>query len=168
MRSLRTFFVGGAEEETFFSSIMPICYYRFRNFAESRRSRSWIFLWFTEEKRTRSKTLRSRSGHGVTKMRLRPSLVARCWFKKTPNVLKKTSPKPAQITQTSPNYSQKFAIKPAVCSESNHHYLIAVAVFVQHTIDLSYSFLQSNLNHYFLYFRLLSYKATWNIKNNNI
>jgi len=34
------------------------------------------------------------------------------------------------------------------CSESNHHYLIAVAVFVQHTTDLSY-------------------KGTWNVQNNN-
>ena len=74
MRSLRTFFVGGAEEETFFSSNMPICYYRIRKFAESRRSRSWILLWFTEE-RTRSKTFRSRNGRGVKKMRLCPSLL---------------------------------------------------------------------------------------------
>jgi len=47
--------------------------------------------------------------------------------------------------QTSPNTSKlaqiispKFAMKLAVCGESNHHYLITVAVFVQRTIDLSY------------------------------
>jgi len=46
--------------------------------------------------------------------------------------------KPAQKTPTSPNYSPKYTIKLTVCSESIHHYLIAVAVFVQHTTDLSY------------------------------
>jgi len=29
-------------------------------------------------------------------------------------------------------------VKLAVCNESNHRYLIAVAVFVQHTTDLFY------------------------------
>jgi len=29
-------------------------------------------------------------------------------------------------------------MKLAVCNESNHHYVIAVAVFEQHTTDLSY------------------------------
>jgi len=29
-------------------------------------------------------------------------------------------------------------MKLAVCSESNHHYLVAVAIVVQHPTDLSY------------------------------
>ena len=75
--------------------------------------------------------------------------VARCWFKKPPNVLKRQAPNQPKYVQTSPNYSPKFAMKLAVCGESNHHYLITVAVFVQRTIDLSY-------------------KATWNLQINNI
>jgi len=35
---------------------MPVCHCRICNFAESRQSRSWIFLWFAEEQRMRSKT----------------------------------------------------------------------------------------------------------------
>jgi len=50
--------------------------------------------------------------------------------------------------QTIPNYSPKYVIKSTVCSESNHHYLIAVADFVRHTTDFAY-------------------KATSNIQNNN-
>jgi len=57
---------------------------------------------------------------------------------KTAQCPHKTSPKPAQKIQTSPNYSPIFAIKLTVCSESSHHYLIGVADFVQHTTDLSY------------------------------
>jgi len=38
-----------------------------------------------------------------------------------------------KFLQTSP----KFAIKLAVCSESNHHILIVFAIFVQHATDLS-------------------------------
>jgi len=68
--------------------------------------------------------------------------------KTTAQSLHKTSPKSAKKLQTSRNYSPKFAIKPAICSESNHHYLIVVAVFVQHTTDRFY-------------------KATSNIQNNN-
>jgi len=52
---------------------MPICYCRICYFAESRKSWSWIFLWFA--KQMRSKTFRSWSGHGVKKMRPRPPLV---------------------------------------------------------------------------------------------
>jgi len=52
--------------------------------------------------------------------------------------LHKTRPKPPKKLQTSPNYSPKYAIKLTACSESNHHYLIAVAFFVQHTTDLSH------------------------------
>ena len=50
----------------------------------------------------------------------------------------KTSPKPAKKRQTRPNYSPKCAMTLTVCSENDHHYLLAVAVFVQRTTDLSY------------------------------
>jgi len=45
-------------------------------------------------------------------------------------LVKKTAQYPHK---TSPNYSPKFAIKLAVCTESNQHYHIAVAIFVQHS-----------------------------------
>jgi len=44
--------------------------------AESRRSRSWIFLWFSAEERMRSKTFRSRNGRGVKKTRFHSSLLS--------------------------------------------------------------------------------------------
>jgi len=50
----------------------------------------------------------------------------------------KQAQKQPKLLQTSPNYNPKFAIKLAVCSESKHHYLIAVAIFVQRNTDLSY------------------------------
>jgi len=50
--------------------------------------------------------------------------------------------KPAQCPhKTSPTKIQtspKYAIKLAVCSESNHPFPTTVAVFVQHTTDISY------------------------------
>jgi len=69
-------------------------------------------------------------------------------LKNQPSVLIKQAPNQPKKLRTSPNYSPKYAIILTVCSESNHHYLIAVAVFVQHTTDLSY-------------------KATSNIQNDN-
>jgi len=57
-------------------SNMPMCYRRICNFAESRQSRSWIFLWFAEEELMRSKTFWSRSGCGVKKIRIHPSLIS--------------------------------------------------------------------------------------------
>jgi len=57
---------------------------------------------------------------------------------KQPNVLIKQAQNQPKKLQTSPNYSPKFVIKLTVCSESNHHYLIAVAVFVQHTAQLTF------------------------------
>jgi len=76
-----------------------------------------------------------------------PGSVARCWLKNHPDVLIKQAQSQPQKLQTSPNYNPKFAIKLAALSEGNHHYLIAVAVFVQHTTEISY-------------------KATSNIQNN--
>jgi len=67
---------------------------------------------------------------------------------KQSNVLVKQTQNQPKKKQTSPNYSPKFAIKLAVWSESGHHYLIAVAIFVQHTTGISY-------------------KATSKIQNNN-
>jgi len=61
--------------------------------------------------------------------------VARCWLKKQPNVLIKQAQNQLKKLQSSPNYSPKYAIKLTVCSESIHHCLIAVAVFVQHKTD---------------------------------
>jgi len=49
--------------------------------------------------------------------------------------------KPAQCPQNKPkelHSSPKYAMTLTVCSESNHHYLIVIAVFVQHTTDLFY------------------------------
>jgi len=64
--------------------------------------------------------------------------IARCWLKNQPNVLLKQAQNQPKKLQTSRNYSPKHAIKLTVCSEGNHHYLLALAVFVQHTTDLSY------------------------------
>jgi len=50
---------------------------------------------------------------------------------KTAQCPHETSPKPAK---KAPNYVMTLT----VCSESNHHYLTVVAVFVQHTNDPSY------------------------------
>jgi len=68
--------------------------------------------------------------------------------KPAPNVLIKQAQNQPNKLLTSPNYCPILVIKLTVCSESNHHYLIAVAVFAQHTTNLSY-------------------KATSNIQNNN-
>ena len=128
---LRMFFADG-ESKNFlcrrsgggdiFASNMPMCYYRIRNFAKSRRSRSWIVLWFAEEERTRSKIFRSRSGGGVKKMRLRPSLGTSCvgggvrgvqehpqkfWFVENPNKIPENLGKNgAQCCLTSKNATQ--------------------------------------------------------------
>ena len=47
---------------------MPVCYCRTCNLAELMRSRIWIFLWFAEEERMRSKTFWKRSRCGVKKL----------------------------------------------------------------------------------------------------
>jgi len=68
-------------------------------------------------------------------------------------LVKNTAQSPHKIStknsKPNPNYSPKSVIKPAVCNESNHHDVIVVAVFVQHTTDLAF------------------YKATSSIQNNN-
>ena len=58
---------------------MPKCYCSIFNFAESRRMPTWIFPWFAQEERMRSKTFRRRRKRGVKKMRLRPPLLWSAW-----------------------------------------------------------------------------------------